>query len=239
MQIFFGALLAYSYLSPLVKGLTLERTKKNKFFFGSLLAYSYLCSMKETKWCENVILVDADYVDKVAFDLIVNFERMIGRRIPQADMAQWLECVALDGGVRLLELPAPNTQVILLHKQQKMENFNPGAFAELDGKAFEGRLGEFLISCVKVEDLTTMDDLFVDSMQVLANAAEVKRLIVVPDAEHIYNKVREGLRHADDEKRITVLAMQPMEGGNFRQEILGYSLMAALGIKSEELNKMS
>ena len=195
--------------------------------------------MKETKWCENVILVDADYVDKVAFDLIVNFERMIGRRIPQADMAQWLECVALDGGVRLLELPAPNTQVILLHKQQKMENFNPGAFAELDGKAFEGRLGEFLISCVKVEDLTTMDDLFVDSMQVLANAAEVKRLIVVPDAEHIYNKVREGLRHADDEKRITVLAMQPMEGGNFRQEILGYSLMAALGIKSEELNKMS
>ena len=208
-------------------------------FFGSLLTYSYLCSMKETKWCENVILVDADYVDKVAFDLIVNFERMIGRRIPQADMAQWLECVALDGGVRLLELPAPNTQVVLLHKQQKMENFNPGAFAELDGKAFEGRLGEFLISCVKVEDLTTMDDLFVDSMQVLANAAEVKRLIVVPDAEHIYNKVREGLRHADDEKRITVLAMQPMEGGNFRQEILGYSLMAALGIKSEELNKMS
>lgn len=205
--------------------------------------------MKETKWCENVILVDADYVDKVAFDLTVNFERMIGRRIPQADMAQWLECVALDGGLR------PQTsddksqtsalshqssiQVVLLHKQQKMENFNPGAFAELDGKAFESRLGEFLISCVKVEDLTTMDDLFVDSMQVLANAEEVKRLIVAPDAEHIYNNVREGLRHADDEKRITVLAMQPMQGGNFRQEILGYSLMAALGIKSEELNKVS
>ncbi len=205
--------------------------------------------MKETKWCENVILVDADYVDKVAFDLTVNFERMIGRRIPQADMAQWLECVALDGGLR------PQTsddksqtsalshqssiQVVLLHKQQKMENFNPGAFAELDGKAFESRLGEFLISCVKVEDLTTMDDLFVDSMQVLANAEEVKRLIVVPDAEHIYNNVREELRHADDEKRITVLAMQPMQGGNFRQEILGYSLMAALGIKSEELNKVS
>ena len=146
--------------------------------FCIVLTYSYLCSMKETKWNETVILVDADYVDKVAFNLIVNFERMIGRRIPQADMAQWLECVA-------------------------------------------------------------MDDLFIDSMQVLSNAAEVKRLIVVPDAEHIYNKVREGLRHADDEKHVTVLAMQPMEGGNFRQEILGYSLMAALGIKSEELNKMS
>ena len=189
--------------------------------------------MKETKWEENVILVDADYVDKVAFDLIVNFERMLGRRIPQADMAQWLECVALDGGLREGN---HQTQVVLLHKQSKMENFIPDAFAELDGKAFTGRLGEIQISCVKVEDLTTMDDLFVDSMQIIANAKEVKRLIVIPNAEHIFNKVREGLRHADDEKRITVLAMQPMEGGNFRQEILGYSLMAALGIRADEIN---
>lgn len=189
--------------------------------------------MKDTKWSENVILVDADYVDKVAFDLIVNFERMIGRQIPQADLAQWLECVALDGGLREGN---HQTQVVLLHKQKKMDNFVPGSFDELDGKAFSGQLGEFLISCVPVEDLTTMDDLFVDSMQVISNAEEVKRLIVIPDAEHIYNKVREGLKHADDEKRITVLSMQPMQGGNFKQEILGYSLMAALGIRSEEIN---
>ena len=195
--------------------------------------------MKETKWCENVILADADYVDKVAFDLTVNFERMIGRQIPKADMAQWLECVAMDGGLRPQPSdisPQTSIQVVLLHKQQQMKNFNPGIFAELDGKAFTGPIGEFLISCVVVEDLTTMDDLFVDSMQVIANAAEVKRLIVVPNAEQIYDKVRKGLQHADDEKRITVLTMQPMQGGNFRQEILGYSLMAALGIRSEEIN---
>lgn len=189
--------------------------------------------MKETKWCENVILVDADYVDKVAFDLIVNFERMIGRQIPKADMAQWMECMALDGGIKS---NVSQTQVVLLHKNAKMDNFNPGDFAELDGKAFSGPVGEFLISCVKVEDLTTMDDLFIDSMQVISNAAEVKRMIVVPDAEHIYNKVREGLKHTDDEKHITVLAMQPLQGGNFKQEILGYSLMAALGIKADEIN---
>ena len=40
---------------------------------------------------KNVILVDADYVDKVVFELTVNFERMIGRRIPQADMARWID----------------------------------------------------------------------------------------------------------------------------------------------------
>ena len=196
--------------------------------------------MNAKKWSKNVILVDAEHVDKVAFDLIVNFERMLGRRIPQADMARGLECVALDGGLR----PQPSDlslqtsiHVVFLHQKPTMDNFLPGSFAELDGKAFEGELGEFLISCVPVEQMTTMDDLFIDSMQVLSNAAEVKRLIVVPDAEHIYNKVREGLRHADDEKRITVLSMQPMEGGNFRQEILGYSLMAALGIKADEIKE--
>ena len=56
--------------------------------------------IQEAKWSKNVILVDADYVDRVAFNLIVNFERMLGRRIPQADMAKWIDCVALDGGMR-------------------------------------------------------------------------------------------------------------------------------------------
>jgi hypothetical protein len=196
--------------------------------------------MNNTKWSEIVILVDAEYVDKVAFDLTVNFERMLGRRIPQADMAQWLECIALDGGLR----PQPSDtssqtsiQVVLIHDKghQQMDNFLPGKFADLDGKAFSGQLGEFLISCVQVEEMVTKDDLYIDSLQIIANAAEVKRLMVVADSDRIYNKVREALRKADPDKHITVFAMQPMTSGNFRQEILGYSLMAALGIKSAEL----
>ena len=197
--------------------------------------------MNNTKWSEIVILVDAEYVDKVAFDLIVNFERMLGRRIPQADMAQWLECIALDGGLRPTansQKPKATCQVVLIHdrNRQQMDNFQPGKFADLDGKAFSGQLGEFLISCVQVEEMVTKDDLYVDSLQIIANAAEVKRLMVVADSDRIYNKVREALRQADPDKHITVFAMQPMPNGNFRQEVLGYSLMAALGIKSEEIN---
>ena len=197
--------------------------------------------MNDTKWSEYVILVDAEYVDKVAFDMIVNFERMLERRIPQADTAQWLECVALDGGLRPINGGERNVQAVLIHEKdkQQMDNFMPGKFSDLDGQAFTGPLGEFLISCVKVEEMVTKDDLFIDSLQIIANTAEVKRLMVVGDSDHIYNKVREALRKADPDKHITVFTMQPMDSGNFRQEILGYSLMAALGIKSEELNKMS
>ena len=48
--------------------------------------------------------------------------------------------------------------------------------------------------------------------------------------------VRYALRNIDEEKRVTVFAMQPMQGGNFRQEILGYSMISALGIKGDELS---
>jgi hypothetical protein len=122
-------------------------------------------------------------------------------------------------------------------KQQQLDNFLPGRFADLDGKAFSGQLGEFLISCVQVEEMVTKDDLYIDSLQIISNAAEVQRLMVVADSDRIYNKVREALRQADPDKHITVFTMQPMTSGNFRQEILGYSLMAALGIKAEEINK--
>lgn len=55
---------------------------------------------KQKQWAPAVILVDADYLDRVAFDLTVNFERMIGRRIPEADLCHWVDCIALDGGLR-------------------------------------------------------------------------------------------------------------------------------------------
>jgi hypothetical protein len=197
-------------------------------------------SIQDIRWSENVILVDADYVDKVAFNLIVNFERMLGRRIPQADITRWIDCVALDGGIREGE---HETQVILLHsaKKSQLDNFNPGKFEELSGKAFKDHLGEFLINAYSVEDIVGSEQHFCDILQLVSSQKEVKRVIVIPDSEqeHIYNKVRATLKQVDEEKRITLLAMQPMANWNFRQEILGYSLLAALGISSDEINSKS
>ena len=195
-------------------------------------------NLQEEKWSENVILVDADYVDKVAFNLIVNFERMIGRRIPQADMARWLECIALDGGLRN---GSHETQVVFIHQKAKteMENFVPGHYAnDLTGKAFQGELGEFILNAYAIEDIADSEQLLIEALNLICQQKGVKRMMVVPNAEDstIYNKVRETLRQvSDEEKRITVFAMQPMTGGNFRQEMLGYSLMAALGIRGDEI----
>ena len=193
-------------------------------------------NLQEVRWSENVILADADYIDRVAFNLIVNFERMLGRRIPQADIARWIDCVALDGGIREGE---HETLVVLVHQKGKfrLENFIPGAFEELDGKAFKDHLGEFSISAYPIEPIAG-EDFFTEVLELVTAQKEVKRVMVIPNLEDdiIYNKVRETLRQVDDEeKRVTLFAMQPLTGGNYRQEILGYSLMAALGINSNEL----
>ena len=199
-------------------------------------------NQQETKWSENVMLVDADYVDKVAFNLIVNFERMLGRRIPKADLAKWVDCVALDGGIRE---GGYETLVVLAHQKDKvqLDNFAPGNYAaELDGKAFKDHLGEFIISAVAIEPIADSEDYLTEALRLVTDQKEVKRVMVIPNAEdpYIYNKVREALNRVDDdEKRITVFAMEPKPGGNFRQEILGYSLMAALGITSDEINSKS
>lgn len=201
------------------------------------------------QWSENVILADADYIDKVAFHLITNFERMLERRIPQADLAKWAECVALDGRVPTLDTTKDSqtsdqqTQVVLVHPKgkDKLENFIPSVFeTELNGMAFKGSLGEFLVNAYPIEDAVGGEDYLTEVLELLMTQKEVKRIMVVPYADNalIYNKVRDLLnRREHEDKYITVFTMEPMPGGKFYQEILGYSVLAALGIKSEEIEE--
>lgn len=189
------------------------------------------------KWSENILIADAGYIDKIAFDLIVNFERMLGRPIPPADIARWIDCIALDGGLRAGD---HETQVILLHEKdtKRLENFLPADFKQdLDGKAFKDSLGEFVLSSIAYEDVVKKEDLLLDIIETVSSKKEVKRIMIVPDAEQdgLWGAIRHTLQQVDEEKRITLFAMQPLMGGNFRQEILGYSLLQALGIKGEEL----
>ena len=205
-------------------------------------SYTYMNSLdtNNIKWSENVIIADADYIDRVAFDLTVNFERMINRRIQPADMAQWAVCIALDGGLREGE---HETQVVLIHDKQSMamKNFRPSNYEkDLNAQAFkDNKLGEFIISSYPTEEkMVGKDDFLVDVARTVCNAKEVKRVMIIPNSEDgdAYDRLREILRKVeDDDKRITLFAMQPMPGGNFRQEILGYSLMSALGISANEI----
>ena len=85
--------------------------------------------------------------------------------------------------------------------------------------------------------MVSKEEFLVDVVSLVCNQKEVKRVMVVPDVDKCYDMLRHALRHVDDDKRVTLFAMQPLTGGNFRQEILGYSLMSALGIKADEIKE--
>lgn len=203
--------------------------------FAAKIAKPY--TMETGKWTENVIVADADYVDSVAFDLTVNFERMLGRRVPQADMARWVECVALDGGLRQ---GSHDVQVVLVHEKQneRMQHFAPGHYKdELDGKAFSGQLGEFAFTTLSTEQMAGKADLLNDTLQLLRQQEGVRRLMVVVP-EQTAEGMRQLLRQLDsDDRRTTLLTMQPLHAMACRQEQLGYSLLAALGISAREIEE--
>ena len=184
---------------------------------------------------KNIILVDASYIDKVAFDLTVNFERMLMRRIPKADLAHWLDCVALDGGLTTGE---NEIQVIFIHDKtsKALDNFAPATFeTEIHGKAFKDNLGEFSMLAYPVEkNITTKEFFFLDTLTVLLDSEKVEKVMVIADMEEYGSAVRNELKKNKD-KSVTLFAMEPQMGTGFSQQILGYSIMSALGIRGDEL----
>lgn len=182
---------------------------------------------------KNVILVDTDYIDKVAFDFTVNFERMLMRRVPKADLALWLDCISLDGG---LEPGENDIQVIFIHNGKEIKNFTPSDIAnEIDGKAFKDNLGEFSMEAYEVAtSVTTKGDQLAETLQVLADAENVENILVVPDIEEYGDKVKKVLSK-NKKKQVVLFAIQPQTGLGFSQQQLGFSVVHALGIRSEEL----
>ena len=215
-------------------------------------------NVSSVEWSENVILADADYVDSVAFNLTVNFERMLGRRVPPADMALWAECVALDGGTPLCSpeggkdltestgaaSSSPSERsggdVVLVHQREHtaMKNFTPSLYnGELDGKAVQSRVGELLFTAVQTEDMAPKEQLMQELLKLTCEQKNVKRLMVVADDDMV-GALRPVLQRLDsDERRTTLFTMQPVPGGAFRHVLLGYSLLAALGISSKEIEE--
>jgi hypothetical protein len=192
------------------------------------------------KWPDSVILADAEYADSVSFNLTVNFERMLERRVPPADLARWAECLALDGGLRG---SGNDVLLVLLHSRQfrEMQNFKPcNLVDELHGKAFMGSLGEFSINVVSEEEMASKEVLLRELIQLYGHQQEVKHLmIVVPQT--LLGQVQKEIDEAQHTGcQTTAFCMEPIAGCHCRQEMLGYSLMAALGITSEEIdNKLN
>ena len=190
----------------------------------------------ELKFAEKVILIDASYINKVTGDLSQHFGQMIGRELPKADLPIFLECVAMDAAIQ----PGENVlQVLLVYDNEltKMDVFNPSDLKkELNDVAFKSQLGEFQLNTFEPSDMADREAFFLEAVKLVADAKEVKHLVIVPSETEYGDKIPEILEKVDGKESIHVLGMNPLAPSKaFSWEMMGYAVLQALGIRSDEI----
>lgn len=190
----------------------------------------------ELKFAEKVILIDASYINKVTGDLSQHFRQMIGRELPKADLPIFLECVAMDAAIQ----PGENVlQVLLVYDKEhaKMDAFNPSDLKkELNDVAFKSQLGEFQLNTFEPSGMADREAFFLEAVKLVADAKEVKHLVIVPSETEYGDKIPEILEKVDGKESIHVLGMNPLAPSKaFSWEMMGYAVLQALGIRSDEI----
>ena len=118
-----------------------------------------------------------------------------------------------------------------------MSTCQPGDLREeLNNVAFKSHLGEFAFYSFEPSDMAGRDELFLESLKVVADAKDVKRLIAVPAEEEYGNELPAILNKVDGKESMTVFGMNPpAEAAAYQWEMLGFAVLQALGIKADEL----
>ena len=190
----------------------------------------------ELKFAEKVILIDAAYINQVTKDLSLHFGQVIGRELPKADLPIFLECIAMDAAIQLGENVL---QGLFVYDKEHavMDAFNPSDLQkELNDVAFKSELGEFQLNSFEPSDMANREEFYLESVKLIADAKEVKQLMLVPSEEEYADKLPEILEKVDGKESICVLGMNPLAPSEaFRWEMLGYAVLQALGIRSDEL----
>lgn len=190
---------------------------------------------------ETVILMDVAYVDKITGDLIQYFSRVINRTLTTADLSLLLEALALDAGLRPVgnEEKKREIQTLLIYdeKHPTLKHIVPSDLTQkLNNVAFDSKLGEFVLNTYHPSGMTPHTDFVLDALRLVADAKEVKRLVVVADDTFIEKEVLPLLDKVDGKETVTLFSMNPSPTNKeSKWEMLGFAILRALGIRSEEL----
>ena len=190
----------------------------------------------------NAFLIDCEHLSRVCGRLRKDLPQMTGHAVPEADLARWLECALLDAlqaaGITDTKAATGTTQVYLFHENgaETLENFLPTHFnTELDGQAFNGPAGEFLLAaCPTQPNLGSKETLYCETLQSLLRTGKSNLIIIAADFEAYGTRIDQLLADYPDARAI-LLTLSPDTGSNNRATQIGFSLLAALGIRSSEI----
>lgn len=144
---------------------------------------------------------------QVGSDMSAHFAPIVNRELPKADLANLLECLALDAGIQLGE---NEVQVIFIYDagEEKMNFCTPSNLGkELHDVAFKSQLGEFSLYAFQPSDMATREDLFIESFQLAGESKDVHRIIIVPDEDGYGERMGNYINKVKGKESITVFGM--------------------------------
>lgn len=196
---------------------------------------------QKVKLEDTVILIDTVFYNFLVTDIKNHFEKQLNRTLEVIDLPTLTTYLSLDMGL----CAGDNTvQLLWLYTKQisDLQFTKPSSLkSDLDGKAFQNEVGEFLMASVSTEDLVPIGELYVEVLQMALESENVKKIALIADYssyKDMLNKVLSDNKGKLKEKEVIFFNMgevQKME--NVRKEILVYPLMQALGIKADDLKE--
>lgn len=187
------------------------------------------------KLSDTVMLIDAAFLDFVVTDVKKYFTSVLKRELQEVDLSQLITYLALDAAVAEGE---NDIQVLLAYDVYltRFANCYPSDLkTELNGVAFKNELGEFSFASVSSEEMVSREELYLDLLSIVTDAADVKKLILISSNEEYGDRVTEALQEVKDKEIIQFRMNEPEVQVGYRWELLAYPVMQALGIRGEEL----
>ncbi|MEG2514718.1 MAG: DUF6621 family protein [Bacteroidaceae bacterium] len=191
----------------------------------------------EIKMSETVMLIDAAFLDFASNDLKGHFEWLLNRPLQKIDLVSLVSFFSFEAG---LKREGNQIQLIFIYDDEsvKLRHCFPDNLKEdLSDLTFISPLGEVDAYSFQPEGLATLEDLYIESLKVIADTKEVKNLVVISFNEMYGDKVEDILKKTN-EKNIVQFRMDIIEESKLPYccKSLAFPLMHALGIKGEELD---
>ncbi len=194
--------------------------------------------MKENntiKLAETVVLIDAVFMNYVVSDLKKHFEKYLKRPLQDIDITYLATILALNAGIKEGE---NKIQYLFVYDKsgEKLVHCNPSDLKkELNGVAFENTYGEHLFASISSEGIVSRAELYLDLLNIIADSADVKRMLVISFNEEYGEEVTTLLNKVKGKEILQLRMYEPDVPVQYKWDILAFPLMQALRIRGDEL----
>ena len=189
----------------------------------------------QIKLSETVVLIDAAFLNFVITDMKGYFEETLRRSLQDIDLSMLTTYLTLDAGITEGK---NEVQFLFVYDEEsdQLVHCRPSDLEkELNGVAFQSPYGEYSLASVPSEGMVSREDLFLDLLSIVADSADVKRMIVVSFNEEYGKKVSDALHEVKGKEIIQFRMNEPEVQVEYKWDMLAFPVMQALGIRAEEL----